>query len=61
MMNRDLLGHYLQGEYIVLYEGDGIIEFSMDCVRKVTYVQPGKILLEIDPQPSFNNGIFLSI
>ena len=38
-----------------------MIEFSMDDVRKVTWIEPGKFELDIKPTTNFNNGVLLSI
>jgi hypothetical protein len=58
MMVRDLQGGYEKGIYVVLYEGDAILTFTMDDVKNVKRTV-GRIELTIEPSLSFNNGIFM--
>ena len=59
MMIRDLRGHSKTGNYIVLYDGDGVISFGMD----VSFVKRdvGRIEITVAPSTGLNNGIFLTI
>ncbi len=61
LMLRDLRGHYEAGTYVVLYDGDGVLTFTMDDVVSVNRVRPGRVELQITPTTGLNNGIFLSI
>jgi hypothetical protein len=36
LISRDLIGHYDQGTYILLYEGDGTMTFGIADVQNVT-------------------------
>ncbi len=45
---------------MVLYDGDGILEFLMDDVKEVKRFV-GRIELTIEPTLGFNNGILLRI
>jgi hypothetical protein len=53
-------GHnnYLPGNYVVLYEGEGEIEYRFDATKKDAISSPGRDVIEVNPS---NAGIFLSI
>jgi hypothetical protein len=60
MMVRDLGGHYPRGTYVVLYDGDGILHFSMSDV--VAYRRGvGRVEVDVKPGTGGNNGIFLTV
>lgn len=59
MMIRDLGEHIPAGVYVVLYDGDGILTFSMDVVKVNRSV--GRIEVTIKPSSGLNNGLFLTI
>ena len=59
MMIRDLQTHIRNGVFICLYEGDGIITFSMDIVKIVRDV--GRMEVTIKLSTGLNNGAFLTI
>lgn len=61
MMVRDLEGHYKKGVYICDYDGDGILEFSLDDVGDVKWVRAGRFLVEVNPSTGFNNGVLITI
>ena len=53
-------GHnsYLPGNYIVLYEGEGEIEYKLDATKNEALSTPGRDIIEVDPSEA---GIFLGI
>ena len=51
-------GNYLPGNYIVLYEGEGSIEYKFDGKKKEALSTPGRDVIEVNPSKS---GILLSI
>lgn len=58
LLNRELTTpYYKSGTYVILYDGEGNINCSFDCV--VTQRQPGRILANV-PTPGMN-GIGVSI
>lgn len=59
LMVRDLRGHYKAGVYTVLYDGDGVLSFSMDV--QTVYRSVGRIEIYVQPSTGLNNGIFLMI
>ena len=59
MMVRDLQGHMRSGTFVCLYDGDGIINFSMDIISIKRDV--GRIEVNFKPSTGLNNGIFLTI
>ena len=59
MMMRDLQGHMRAGTFICLYDGDGIITFSMDIFNVRRSV--GRIEVTVRPSIGLNNGVFLMI
>lgn len=58
MMVRDLQGGYEKGTYVVLYDGDAVLTFSMDCIKNVKRTV-GRVELTVEPTLSPNNGIFM--
>ena len=61
MMIRDLQGHMRTGRYVCLYDGDGIITFSMDIDQNTIVRDIGRIEVTITPTTGLNNGAFLMI
>ena len=59
MMMRDLRNHMRAGTFVCLYDGDGIITFSMDTLSERRYV--GRIEVVVRPSTGLNNGVFLKI
>ena len=51
-------GKYLPGKYVVLYEGEGNINYSFDAKKNEALSSPGRDIIEANPSPS---GIRLSI
>jgi len=49
---------YLGGTYLVLYDGEGKLEYSLDARQRTEESQPGRDVLEVTPQ---GNGIHLQI
>jgi hypothetical protein len=58
-MIRDLRGHIRNGTYVCLYDGDGILTFSMDIMNVSRDV--GRIEVSVSPSTGLNNGVFLLI
>ena len=50
--------NYLPGNYVVLYEGEGEIEYRFDATKKDAISSPGRDVIEVEPS---NAGILLSI
>ena len=50
-------GHYPGGQYVLFYDGEGNINFSMGSAKIVSQ-EPGRMLVDIVPQ---SNGIWLQI
>jgi hypothetical protein len=59
-MARDLITHYDPGNYTILYDGDGILNFGMFDVTKVIY-GIGKCIVQVVPSTNFNNGLLITI
>ena len=55
MMIRDLQAHVPGGTYTVLYDGEGVLDFSMD-VTGVRHVEAGRAEVDIKPSTGGNNG-----
>ena len=49
--------HYPGGQYIVLYDGEGVIEYEMDAVKNVAASSLGRDVIDVRP----NAGILLRI
>lgn len=60
LISRDLISHYDNGTYILLYDGDGSMTFGMDDVPNVTR-GVGRIELNVVPTTNMNNGIMITI
>ena len=61
MMIRDLQGHMRSGRFVCLYDGDGIITFSMDIDQNTIVRDVGRIEVTVTPSTGLNNGAFLMI
>ena len=57
ILYRDL-GDYPGGEYIVLYEGEGTIQYKFDATKDETASTPGRDVINVTPS---NAGIWLRI
>ncbi|PSF38702.1 cellulose-binding protein [Aphanothece hegewaldii CCALA 016] len=55
---RDLQGKYPGGKYIVLYDGEGTINYNFDAVKDVTASRPGRDVINVTPS---EGGIYISI
>ncbi|NJK41725.1 MAG: hypothetical protein HC934_10945 [Acaryochloridaceae cyanobacterium SU_2_1] len=53
----DTKAHYPQGQYLLLYDGEGEIQFNFDSAR-ILQQQPGRMVLQVIPQ---DTGIWLQI
>ena len=51
-------GNYLPGNYVVLYEGEGEIEYKLDATKNEALSTPGRDVIEVEPSTA---GIFLGI
>ena len=51
-------GSYLPGNYVVLYEGEGEIEYKLDATKNEALSTPGRDVIEVAPSQA---GIFLGI
>ena len=60
LMARDVYTHYDNGTYVVLYDGDGILQFGMYDVLAVRY-GIGRCEIDVSPSTNFNNGILVQI
>jgi hypothetical protein len=59
LMVRDLHEHVPGGVYVVTYDGDGVLTFSMDVVAEKRGV--GRVEVTVVPSSGLNNGLFLII
>jgi hypothetical protein len=60
LIARDVYTHYDNGTYVVLYDGDGILQFGMFDVLAVRY-GVGRCEIDVSPSTDFNNGILVQI
>jgi len=58
LLFRGLAGNYPGGEYLVLYEGEGTIEYGFDATRDPAASGPGRDVITVNPS---NSGIYLRI
>lgn len=56
---RDVQAHFPGGNYVCLYDGDGVLEFSFDAL--VTRRDAGRIELFVNYTTWLNNGIYYNI
>ena len=52
-------GHNLGGDYVLFYDGDGILTFSNEVIKTVWEV--GKITLTLERKVTINSGFTLNI
>jgi hypothetical protein len=57
LMFRDV-GEYRGGKYVVLYKGEGTIEYSLDAQKDLSASTPGRDVIDVNPS---NAGILLRI
>jgi hypothetical protein len=60
VLTRDLLTHYDIGTYVILYDGDGIIDIGLFDIQKIRR-WVGRIEVDVVPSTNFNNGFLLFI
>lgn len=58
LLYRELQGQYLGGTYIVLYDGDGVLEYGMDAVKNEALSAEGRDVIEVNPSHS---GILITL
>ncbi|AFY78795.1 MAG: cadherin-like domain-containing protein [Hydrococcus sp. C42_A2020_068] len=58
LLFRDKGGRYPGGQYVVLYEGQGTIEYGFDAKKNSTASRPGRDVIDVTPS---NEGIWLKI
>lgn len=51
-------GRYQGGQYVVLYDGEGTLQYQWDAVKNVSASRPGRDVIEVTPS---NRGILLSL
>ncbi|MBI5086751.1 MAG: cellulose-binding protein [Acidobacteria bacterium] len=51
-------GHYPAGQYVVLYEGEGTLNYGRDAVKREDLSSPGRDVLDVTPSAG---GIWLTI
>lgn len=59
LLLRDIPNRYPSGKYIVLYEGQGTIEYSLDAQKDRTASTPGRDVINVDAKGG--GGILLTI
>lgn len=58
LLFREIAGDYPGGQYVVLYEGEGTIEYGFDARKDEALSKPGRDVLNVTPS---NEGIHLII
>ena len=58
LLFRGIDGNYPGGEYVVLYDGEGTIEYDFDATLDLTASSPGRDVITVNPSDS---GIYLKI
>ncbi|NJO42831.1 MAG: cellulose-binding protein [Cyanobacteria bacterium CRU_2_1] len=58
LLLREIEGKYSGGQYVVLYEGEGTIEYKFDAQKDEATSRPGRDVLNVTPS---GGGIFLQI
>jgi hypothetical protein len=58
LMFREIGGRYPGGQYVVLYDGEGTIEYAYDAQKDVAASRPGRDIINVTPSES---GIWLQI
>ncbi|WIA31087.1 hypothetical protein OEZ86_001114 [Tetradesmus obliquus] len=60
MMIRDLQGHIPAGTYTILYDGEGVIDCSMD-IDVIRQLEAGLLKVDLKPSTGLNNGLFCTL
>uniref|UniRef100_A0A383V938 EGF-like domain-containing protein n=1 Tax=Tetradesmus obliquus TaxID=3088 RepID=A0A383V938_TETOB len=60
MMIRDLQGHIPAGTYTILFDGEGVIDCSMD-IDVMRQLEAGRIEVDLKPSTGLNNGLFCTL
>lgn len=58
LLYREINGKYPGGQYVVLYDGEGEIEYGFDARKDETASRPGRDVLNVEPA---QGGIYLTI
>lgn len=58
LLYREIQGRYPGGQYVVLYEGEGTIEYSFDAQKDAAASTPGRDVINVTPSDA---GIYLII
>ncbi|MBD2089495.1 cellulose-binding protein [Microcoleus sp. FACHB-1515] len=58
LLFREIEGHYPGGQYVVLYDGEGAIEYRFDAQKDEARSRPGRDIINVTPS---NEGIYLII
>lgn len=58
LLFRDINGQYPGGQYVVLYEGEGSLEYQYDARKVEAESRPGRDVIEVTPS---GQGILLSV
>jgi hypothetical protein len=58
LLFREINGRYPGGQYVVLYDGEGAIEYRFDAQKDETLSSPGRDIIQVTPS---NAGIYLLI
>ncbi|NJL21398.1 MAG: hypothetical protein HC895_12140 [Leptolyngbyaceae cyanobacterium SM1_3_5] len=58
LLFREIQGRYPGGQYVVLYDGEGTIEYQFDAQKDEALSRPGRDVLDVTPS---NEGIYLII
>lgn len=58
LMYREINGRYPGGQYVVLYDGDGTIEYGFDAAKDASASRAGRDMINVTPS---QEGIFLII
>lgn len=58
LLFREIDGHYPGGQYVVLYDGEGRLEYQYDAKKDEAASQPGRDVINVTPS---HEGIYLMI
>jgi Cadherin-like domain/Concanavalin A-like lectin/glucanases superfamily len=58
LMHREMEGKYPGGKYIVLYKGEGTLEYGFDAKKDSNASRPGRDVIDVTPS---NKGMWLQI
>ena len=59
-LTRDLKSQFPGGEYVLLYDGDGALDFWFPD-QTITHQSAGRIEIKVNHSTDFNNGIYYNI